>query len=399
MRTERSLRRKIARAAGRDLSQRGATAPDTGLFGRHRHPGRGHRGRRRRHGGLHGLVRRGRGGGQLHAQHDPLVHRLPVQARPRPGRAEQRRGPAAHRRWWLPEGTDAQLPAAGRHLGAHHGLAAPARDHVRRAQGRHAGRHLRRERRHAVERGVPPRAQPGRPDLLRHRQPHGRLRRPRRTSTGCPRCASPTTRATSPSRSRRTRRPSSTTGRSSSSTRRDPGDGAAASARRWGSASSRASTRRSTARSRRWCVSTAAGRRARCRSSACSGAARAGVVGLWLNGQEIDHGVRRRLRAGDSVRFQLMGGGGYGDPLERDAERVEDGRPRRPRVDGGVPAPTTGSSSIPTRTPSIGDASDEARRAARESDHEPSDRIGRDRPIRGSGSPPCSGNPGNRASA
>ena len=45
--------------------------------------------------------------------------------------------------------------------------------------------------------------------------------------------------------------------------------------------------------------------------------------GLWLNGQEIDHGVRRRLRAGDSVRFQLMGGGGYGDPLERDPDRVQ----------------------------------------------------------------------------
>ena len=57
--------------------------------------------------------------------------------------------------------------------------------------------------------------------------------------------------------------------------------------------------------------------------------------GLWLNGQEIDHGVRRRLRAGDRVRFQLMGGGGYGDPFERDPDRVaEDVRAGLVSVEG-----------------------------------------------------------------
>ena len=92
--------------------------------------------------------------------------------------------------------------------------------------------------------------------------------------------------------------------------------------------------------------------------------------GLWLNGRAIDHGVRRRLRAGDSIRFQLMGGGGYGDPLERDADRVEaDVRAglvsvEAARADYGVvidPATNT----VERR------ASDELRRAAPRSGREP----------------------------
>ena len=153
-----------------------------------------------------------------------------------------------------PGGNGAQLPAAGCHLGPHHGFAAPARDHVRRARGRHAGRHLRRERRHALQRGVPPRPAPGRSDLLRHRQPHGRIRRPRRRRRAVHAVLSQQHGAISPSRSRRTRQPSSTTARSSSSIRRDPDDGAAASVRRWDSAFWKESTRRPAARSRRWCA-------------------------------------------------------------------------------------------------------------------------------------------------
>ncbi len=44
--------------------------------------------------------------------------------------------------------------------------------------------------------------------------------------------------------------------------------------------------------------------------------------GLWLNGEEIDHGVHRRLEPGDRVRFVISGGGGYGDPFARAPERV-----------------------------------------------------------------------------
>lgn len=44
--------------------------------------------------------------------------------------------------------------------------------------------------------------------------------------------------------------------------------------------------------------------------------------GLWLNGEEIDHGVHRRLSPGDRIRFIISGGGGYGDPFRRDPERV-----------------------------------------------------------------------------
>jgi N-methylhydantoinase B len=44
--------------------------------------------------------------------------------------------------------------------------------------------------------------------------------------------------------------------------------------------------------------------------------------GMWLNEKPVDHGVYRRLAPGDRVRFVLSGGGGYGDPLEREPERV-----------------------------------------------------------------------------
>ena len=44
--------------------------------------------------------------------------------------------------------------------------------------------------------------------------------------------------------------------------------------------------------------------------------------GMWANDQPVDHGIYRRLTPGDRVRFVLSGGGGYGDPLEREPERV-----------------------------------------------------------------------------
>ena len=44
--------------------------------------------------------------------------------------------------------------------------------------------------------------------------------------------------------------------------------------------------------------------------------------GMWLNEKPVDHGVYRRLAPGDRVRFVLSGGGGYGDPREREPERV-----------------------------------------------------------------------------
>ena len=44
--------------------------------------------------------------------------------------------------------------------------------------------------------------------------------------------------------------------------------------------------------------------------------------GLWHNGGPVDHGVYRRLAPGDRVRFVLSGGGGYGDPFEREPARV-----------------------------------------------------------------------------
>ena len=44
--------------------------------------------------------------------------------------------------------------------------------------------------------------------------------------------------------------------------------------------------------------------------------------GMWANDQPVDHGIYRRLAPDDRVRFVLSGGGGYGDPLEREPERV-----------------------------------------------------------------------------
>ena len=44
--------------------------------------------------------------------------------------------------------------------------------------------------------------------------------------------------------------------------------------------------------------------------------------GMWANDQPVDHGIYRRLAPRDRVRFVLSGGGGYGDPLEREPERV-----------------------------------------------------------------------------
>jgi N-methylhydantoinase B len=44
--------------------------------------------------------------------------------------------------------------------------------------------------------------------------------------------------------------------------------------------------------------------------------------GLEVNGKAVEHGIYRRLYPGDRVRFQLSGGGGYGDPTAREPERV-----------------------------------------------------------------------------
>ncbi len=44
--------------------------------------------------------------------------------------------------------------------------------------------------------------------------------------------------------------------------------------------------------------------------------------GLWLDGQAVEHGVYRKLAPGQRVRFVMTGGGGYGNPLEREPERV-----------------------------------------------------------------------------
>ena len=46
--------------------------------------------------------------------------------------------------------------------------------------------------------------------------------------------------------------------------------------------------------------------------------------GLRINDTEVDHGTSRTLNPGDRVRFTLSGGGGYGDPLERDPALVLD---------------------------------------------------------------------------
>jgi N-methylhydantoinase B len=44
--------------------------------------------------------------------------------------------------------------------------------------------------------------------------------------------------------------------------------------------------------------------------------------GLKVNAKPVDHGIYRRLYPGDRVHFHLSGGGGYGDPREREPERV-----------------------------------------------------------------------------
>lgn len=44
--------------------------------------------------------------------------------------------------------------------------------------------------------------------------------------------------------------------------------------------------------------------------------------GLWLNGQAVEHGIYRKLQPGDKVRFEMTGGGGYGDPMQRDPKKV-----------------------------------------------------------------------------
>ncbi len=46
--------------------------------------------------------------------------------------------------------------------------------------------------------------------------------------------------------------------------------------------------------------------------------------GLWLNDDTIEHGVYRRFSPGDRIRFRLGGGGGFGDPLDRDPNAVAD---------------------------------------------------------------------------
>lgn len=44
--------------------------------------------------------------------------------------------------------------------------------------------------------------------------------------------------------------------------------------------------------------------------------------GLWLDSQAVEHGVYRKLAPGQRVRFVMTGGGGYGNPLEREPDRV-----------------------------------------------------------------------------
>ena len=46
--------------------------------------------------------------------------------------------------------------------------------------------------------------------------------------------------------------------------------------------------------------------------------------GLWHNEAPVEHGIYRRLDPGDRIRFVISGGGGYGDPLNREPERVLD---------------------------------------------------------------------------
>jgi len=44
--------------------------------------------------------------------------------------------------------------------------------------------------------------------------------------------------------------------------------------------------------------------------------------GLWLNDTLIEHGIYRRFWPGDRVRFQIGGGGGFGEAFTREPERV-----------------------------------------------------------------------------
>jgi N-methylhydantoinase B/oxoprolinase/acetone carboxylase alpha subunit len=44
--------------------------------------------------------------------------------------------------------------------------------------------------------------------------------------------------------------------------------------------------------------------------------------GLEVNGKPVEHGIYRRLYPGDRVRFNVSGGGGYGDPKTREPGRV-----------------------------------------------------------------------------
>ena len=44
--------------------------------------------------------------------------------------------------------------------------------------------------------------------------------------------------------------------------------------------------------------------------------------GLSLNDAPISHGAQQRLRSGDRIEIRLPGGGGYGNPLERDPRRI-----------------------------------------------------------------------------
>lgn len=45
-------------------------------------------------------------------------------------------------------------------------------------------------------------------------------------------------------------------------------------------------------------------------------------AGLWIDERPAEHGSTRRMRTGQVARFRLGGGGGYGDPMEREAWRV-----------------------------------------------------------------------------
>jgi N-methylhydantoinase B len=54
------------------------------------------------------------------------------------------------------------------------------------------------------------------------------------------------------------------------------------------------------------------------------GGKKGSCYGLWHNRKPVEHGIYRRLVPGDRMTFMLSGGGGYGDPLDRDPNRVLD---------------------------------------------------------------------------